>query len=82
MIGEAVHERICLIARTSPASLGITASSTWSLSALRDHPPEHGRVICIDEFGPLNLQPRKGKAWRPTEAHRADCALPTTAGTV
>jgi transposase len=24
-----------------------------------------GRVICADEFGPLNLLPRKGKAWRP-----------------
>lgn len=24
------------------------------------HPPEGGRVICVDEFGPLNLQPRHG----------------------
>jgi transposase len=32
---------------------------------LYDHPPEDGRVVCVDEFGPLNLQPRKGKAWRP-----------------
>ncbi|MEV6968834.1 IS630 family transposase, partial [Hamadaea sp. NPDC051192] len=31
---------------------------------LYDHPPVDGRVICVDEFGPLNLQPRKGKAWR------------------
>jgi hypothetical protein len=22
-------------------------------------------VICADEFGPLNLQPRPGRAWRP-----------------
>jgi transposase len=22
-------------------------------------------VLCLDEFGPLNLLPRKGKAWRP-----------------
>jgi hypothetical protein len=29
------------------------------------HPPTDGRVVCVDEFGPLNLQPRKGKAWRP-----------------
>ncbi|WP_461125010.1 IS630 family transposase [Saccharothrix stipae] len=122
-IGEAVRERICLIARTSPASWGITAFSTWSLAKLRDHlldrgtvatisretlrrilhaggvswqststwktstdpdfmvkmhrildlydhPPEQGRVICVDEVGPLNLQPRKGKAWRPTGAPR------------
>jgi transposase len=33
--------------------------------ALYDYPPQDGRVICVDEFGPLNLQPRKGKAWRP-----------------
>ncbi|MFI7674904.1 IS630 family transposase [Actinophytocola sp. NPDC049390] len=32
---------------------------------LYDHPPRDGRVVCVDEFGPLNLQPRKGKAWRP-----------------
>jgi transposase len=32
---------------------------------LYDHPPADGRVICYDEFGPLNLMPRKGKAWRP-----------------
>ncbi|PSL42907.1 DDE superfamily endonuclease [Saccharothrix carnea] len=37
---------------------------------LYDHPPEQGRVICVDEFGPLNLQPRKGRAWRPTGAPR------------
>ncbi|AZQ40957.1 IS630 family transposase [Streptomyces cyaneochromogenes] len=33
--------------------------------ALYDAPPADGRVICVDEFGPLNLMPRKGKAWRP-----------------
>ncbi|GGX48440.1 hypothetical protein [Streptomyces chryseus] len=32
--------------------------------ALNATPPTDGRVICVDEFGPLNLQPRKGKAWR------------------
>ncbi|MFG1886238.1 IS630 family transposase [Micromonospora sp. NPDC049102] len=32
---------------------------------LYDHPPAGGRVVCIDEFGPLNLQPRPGKAWKP-----------------
>ncbi|MFQ6269417.1 IS630 family transposase [Kutzneria viridogrisea] len=116
-IGEQIRERICLIARTSPADWGITAFATWSLSKLRQHlldrgtvvaistetlrrilraggvswqttttwkastdpefivkmhrilglydqPPDDGRVVCVDEFGPLNLQPRKGKAWR------------------
>ena len=53
------------------------ATKTWKASAdpgfvakmakvldLYDHPPADGRVICADEFGPLNLQPRPGRAWR------------------
>jgi hypothetical protein len=53
-------------------------STTWNASTdpgviakmrrvlgLYDRPPDDGRVVCVDEFGPLNLQPRKGKAWRP-----------------
>lgn len=35
-----------------------------------DAPPADGRVVCMDEFGPLNLQPRKGKAWRPLRSPR------------
>jgi transposase len=31
---------------------------------LYDHPPADGRVVCVDEFGPLNLQPRTGKTWQ------------------
>jgi transposase len=33
---------------------------------LYDHPPVDGRVICADEFGPLNLQPRPGRGWFST----------------
>jgi transposase len=36
--------------------------------ALYDYPPQDGRVICVDEFGPLNLQPRTGKCWRPVRS--------------
>lgn len=32
---------------------------------LYDDPPADGRVLCADEFGPMNLQPRPGHAWRP-----------------
>jgi transposase len=59
------------------------ATKTWKASTdpdfiakmrrvldLYDHPPAGGRVICADEFGPLNLQPRPGRAWRPA-AHPA-----------
>lgn len=37
---------------------------------LYDHPPTDGRVVCVDEFGPLNLQPRPGKGWWPTGGAR------------
>jgi transposase len=59
---------------------GVTwqTSKTWKASndpdftvkmrailGLYDRPPAGGRVVCVDEFGPLNLQPRPGKACRP-----------------
>jgi transposase len=31
-----------------------------AIHRLYRHPPDDGRVICVDEFGPLNLQPRHG----------------------
>jgi transposase len=33
-------------------------------------------VICVDEFGPLNLQPRPGKHWAPVAAGQGDVARP------
>lgn len=62
------------------AEYGITfqATKTWKASPdpdyeakkdrileLYDHPPADGRVICFDEFGPLNLQPHPGHGWFP-----------------
>ena len=54
------------------------STETWKASAgpdfrakihaivdLSNSRPADGRVVCVDEFGPLNLQPRKGKSWRP-----------------
>jgi transposase len=29
------------------------------------NPPEGSRLLCLDEFGPLNLQPRLGHGWHP-----------------
>jgi hypothetical protein len=49
-----------------------------AILALYDHPPEGSQVICVDEFGPLNLQPRTGKAWRPTSNPPGGCGPPTT----
>lgn len=37
---------------------------------LNDHPPPDGRVVCVDELGPLNLLPRRGKSWRPRHRPR------------
>jgi len=60
------------------AGISWQASKTWKASTgpdfiakmrrvldLYDHPPADGRVICADEFGPLNLPPRPGRGWRP-----------------
>jgi hypothetical protein len=60
------------------AEISWQATKTWKASkdpdfaakmarilALYDHPPDDGRVVCVDEFGPLNLQPRPGRGWFP-----------------
>jgi hypothetical protein len=33
-------------------------------------------VLCMDEFGPLNLQPRPGRQWAPTTVGEGDLARP------
>jgi transposase len=33
-------------------------------------------VICVDEFGPLNLQPHPGKQWAPIASGRGDPSAP------
>ena len=50
----------------------------------RDVVPEPGDpqvVICVDEFGPLNLQPRPGRQWAAISGKNAEpgCAPPTPA---
>jgi transposase len=63
------------------AGISWQATKTWKTSKdpdfaakmarvldLYDHPPtdrHDGRVVCVDEFGPLNLQPRPGRGWFP-----------------
>ncbi len=76
MVASISRESIRQILRA--AGISWQAVKTWKASAdpdftarlrrvldLYDHPPAEGRVICADEFGPLNLQPRPGRAWRP-----------------
>jgi transposase len=58
------------------AGVSWQATKTWKASKdpdfvakknrildLYDNPPADGRVVCVDEFGPLNLQPRPGHGW-------------------
>jgi transposase len=33
-------------------------------------------IVCVDEFGPLNLQPHPGKQWAPSAAGKGDVAQP------
>lgn len=71
------------------------ATKTWKASTdpdfaqkmarildLYDNPPTDGRVICVDEFGPLNLQPRPGRGWFPTGQPRRLRATYTRTGGV
>ncbi len=40
-----------------------------AIRRLYRHRPAHGRRLCIDEFGPLNLQPRHGHCYKGLEKH-------------
>ena len=42
----------------------------------RAGPEDPAVVFCLDEFGPLNLQPRPGKHWAPVAAGRGNPAAP------
>lgn len=45
------------------------------------NPPKNARVLCLDEFGPLNLQPRLGHGWhRPKHPGRFRATYKRTAG--
>lgn len=70
------HETIRQVLRE--AGISFQSTKTWKHSTdpefaakkerilgLYDCPPGDGRVICVDEFGPLNLMPRPGKGWFP-----------------
>ncbi len=42
----------------------------------RRQPGDPDVVICMDEFGPLNLLPRRGHQWAPVAAGKGDPAAP------
>ncbi|MET1030072.1 hypothetical protein [Domibacillus tundrae] len=33
------------------------------IEELYENPPKDGRVLCVDEFGPLSIRPHAGKGW-------------------
>ncbi len=39
-------------------------------------PPDPAVVFCVDEFGPLNLQPHPGRQWAPIARGKGDPAAP------
>jgi hypothetical protein len=53
----------------------------WSRSVTGNGKAEPGPddptvVICVDEFGPLNLQPHPGKQWAPSASGKGDIDQP------
>lgn len=84
--------------RRTPHTGGVSWRITSTRTALTDpdstvkmqripdlyvHPPDDGRMICVDEFGPLNPMPREGKVWqsvgsprRPSPGYRAETRPP------
>ncbi len=39
------------------------AAKRQRIRRLYNNPPADGRVVCLDEFGPLNIQPHHGRCW-------------------
>src|SRR3954470_1814473 len=53
----------------------------WQLYSIADGlvqpgPDDPSVVLCVDEFGPLNLQPHPGRQWAPMARGRGDPAAP------
>jgi hypothetical protein len=61
--GQAVADIVSLLQGKSSTDPDFIAKMRRILE-LYDSPPADGRVVCVDEFGPLNLLPRKGKTWQ------------------
>ncbi|MET7459019.1 hypothetical protein [Nonomuraea sp. NPDC005501] len=50
-----------LVGQRGPPYKDTRSSLSWSISSVRNTSLRH--IFCVDEFGPLNLQPRPGKQW-------------------
>jgi transposase len=70
-IGEQIRDRICLIARTSPADWGITAFATWSLTKLREHLIARGTVTAISRETLRRILRAGGVSWQTTTTWKA-----------
>ncbi|WP_245931701.1 helix-turn-helix domain-containing protein [Actinokineospora auranticolor] len=88
-IGKQIRERICLIARMSPADWGITAFTTWSLSTLSEHLVARGTVVAISRETVRRILRDGGVSWqttttwkpRPTRTSSPRCTASSTSTT-
>ena len=69
--------KVIATTRTSKRRRTECSSSTTSpMAKSAPGPDDPTVVICVDEFGPLNLQPHPGKQWAPVAAGKGDPTSP------
>ncbi|WP_328348297.1 IS630 family transposase [Micromonospora sp. NBC_00421] len=64
-VRRVLHERGVTWQATKTWKASTDPGFTTKMRHLYDLPPADGRVLCVDEFGPLNLKPAQDGAWRP-----------------
>lgn len=71
-LGEILHRSKVRLRRTKTwkeSTDPLFAEKYRAIRRLYRHRPAHGRRLCIDEFGPLNLQPRHGHCYKGPTKH-------------
>jgi transposase len=71
-LGEILHRYKVRLRRTKTwkeSTDPLFAEKYRAIRRLYRHRPANGRRLCIDEFGPLNLQPRHGHCYKGPNKH-------------
>lgn len=71
-LGEILHRYKVRLRRTKTwkeSTDPLFAEKYRAIRSLYRHRPANGRRLCIDEFGPLNLQPRHGHCYKGPHKH-------------
>ena len=71
-LGEILHRYKVRLRRTKTwkeSTDPLFAAKYRAIRRLYHHRPANGRRLCIDEFGPLNLQPRHGHCYKGPHKH-------------